>query len=112
MNTLLQDRALPVASVWLLFASRFGDADTVQTLLDANVDPNVADTEGSTSLMRSVSRGHAQVASILLQTPGIDVQRKNDWGYDAVRYLESVRTSKPEAYAQISALFVTHGVTK
>eukprot|EP00177_Eucheuma_denticulatum_P008295 GFKZ01015093.1.p2 GENE.GFKZ01015093.1~~GFKZ01015093.1.p2 ORF type:complete len:187 (+),score=14.73 GFKZ01015093.1:376-936(+) len=111
MNTLLQDRALPVPSVWLLFAARFGDADTVQTLLKDKVDPNVADTEGSTSLMRSASRGHTQVVSILLQAPGIDVQRKNDWGYDAVRYIESVRISKPEAYAQISALFATHGVT-
>lgn len=77
MNVLLEQRRLSVTDVWLLFAARVGDATAVESLIAEGANPNVADSEGSTPLMRSISRGHADVAKVLLDTPGIDVYMKN-----------------------------------
>lgn len=77
MNVLLEEQKLRVLEVWLLFAARVGDATTVESLIGEGANPNVADSEGSTPLMRSISRGHADVAKVLLGTQGIDVYKKN-----------------------------------
>ena len=77
LRSLLEDANLSVCDVWLLFASRVGDAETVSALLTDGANPNVADVEGSTPLMRSISRGHVSVAKVLLLDKRIDITIKN-----------------------------------
>lgn len=77
LRSLLEDAKLSVSDVWLLFAARVGDAETVSALLTDGANPNVADAEGSTPLMRSISRGHVSVAKVLLQDKRIDITIKN-----------------------------------
>lgn len=77
MTKLLDTKSLKVAEVWLLFAARVGDADAVKTLLDAGADVNISDAEGSTPLMRAISRGHDDTVKVILNAPGMDITRKN-----------------------------------
>lgn len=77
LSVLLEEYGLHARDAWLLLAARVGDADTVAWLLEAeDANPNVADTEGSTPLMRAVSRGHVDVARVLLQRKDINVSCK------------------------------------
>lgn len=94
MNILLEQRRLSVIDVWLLFAARVGDATTVEGLIAEGANPNVADLEGSTPLMRSISRGHADVAKVLLDTPGIDVYMKNGM-FHTIPRSRTVSSSRP-----------------
>lgn len=77
LRVLLDSAGLKLEDAWLLIAARVGDAETVEKLLKSGADPNVADTEGSTSLMRAISRGHVDAARVLLADARIDVKKKN-----------------------------------
>lgn len=77
MDKLLDECSLRVLDVWLLFAARVGDAPTVATLIGEGANVNVQDSEGSTPLMRSISRGHADVAKVLLDEPSINLSLQN-----------------------------------
>lgn len=84
MDKLLDVCVLSVLDVWLLFAARVGDAETVVALVGEGADVNVQDSEGSTPLMRCISRGHADVAEVLLDAPGIDLLLRNGKSVSAV----------------------------
>jgi len=87
-----------------------GDAPTVTALLAAGVNVNVPDAEGSTPLMRAASRGHVDAVAAVLGGPApVDVGAVNAWGYDAMIYLGSVRSSQPAAYAAIEAMLADAG---
>jgi hypothetical protein len=101
----------------LLLAARAGDEPTVRALAAGGggggqedaADVNVADAEGSTPTMRAASRGHVRVVAALLETGRVDLAQKNNWGYDAVIYSGSVRTSLPDAHAELLRMFAQYG---
>lgn len=77
LRVLLDSARLKLQDAWLLVAARVGDAETVHELLKCGADPNVADIEGSTSLMRAISRGHVDAARVLLADTRLDISKKN-----------------------------------
>lgn len=77
VNILLDEAKIAPADCWLLFAARVGDARTVSCLLRLGADVNVPDTEGSTPLMRAISRAHTDTVRLLLEAPAVDVMLSN-----------------------------------
>ncbi|KAI0560037.1 hypothetical protein FGB62_127g11 [Gracilaria domingensis] len=77
VRVLLNHVGQGVENAWLLVAARVGDGAMVKQLLDNGADPNVGDIEGSTPLMRAVSRGHVDAARVLLDDERVDVSKQN-----------------------------------
>ena len=67
----------------LFLAAGEGDAGLVQLLLAAGANPDTADPEGETCLIRSVTEGHEDVAGLLLEK-GADANRADDDGITAL----------------------------
>ena len=68
----------------LLRAARFGNADTVKTLLTSpNVDVNGVDADGNTALIEAARFGHDDVVEALLIAKA-DVSVKNKQGKTAL----------------------------
>jgi ankyrin repeat protein len=53
------------------------DADTVRRLLQRGFDPNTPNPEGETALLIAIREGSRQVVELLLDVPGVDVERRN-----------------------------------
>ena len=51
----------------LLRASREGNTDKVQTLLDAGIEVNAAADDGITALTNASAEGHSEVAYLLIE---------------------------------------------
>ena len=69
----------------LLLASKEGNLEAVQSLIEQGADVNVKDKEGATPLMRSVSRDYNAIVTLLIEK-GADVNAKNDWDYTPLKY--------------------------
>ncbi|MEL4895394.1 ankyrin repeat domain-containing protein [Crocosphaera sp. Alani8] len=69
----------------LLQATKDGDLEVVQSLVDRGADVNVKDKENATPIMRSVSRNYQEIVKLLIEQ-GADVNAINDWGYTPLKY--------------------------
>jgi len=63
--------------------ARRGNAKCIQLLLDAGADPNAMGDMSCTPLDEAVSRGHLEVAHLLLQA-GARIDPVNELGYSAL----------------------------
>ena len=72
-------------SVRLMTAASSGDANELQTLLDAGADVNATGDDGETALMAAATRGHSEAAQTLLDA-GADVNASADNGETALMY--------------------------
>ncbi|XP_063056548.1 DNA-binding protein RFXANK isoform X1 [Engraulis encrasicolus] len=61
----------------LMWASAFGEIDTVKLLLETGADPNVLARERESALTLASSRGYADIVNLLLEK-GVDVD-SYDW---------------------------------
>merc|ERR1719215_1542755 len=60
----------------LFEASRTGDVELLQELLDEGYSSDERDSQGNTLLIHAASNGHSDIAQLLLQN-GADVNAKN-----------------------------------
>ncbi|OLQ04888.1 Calcium-dependent protein kinase 2 [Symbiodinium microadriaticum] len=65
-------------------ASRDGDVDLVQRLLQVSADPDMCDHQGRTALMRASAAGHIKIAQLLL-TAGADADKADNEGTTALK---------------------------
>ena len=70
----------------LYYASKFGNEDVVDALLDAKADQNVCDHYGKSPLMVASEEGHVQIVTKLLLQENTDVNKKSQSGYTALWY--------------------------
>jgi len=68
----------------LTLASARGFETVVRRLLANNADPNIADIYGWTPLMRAVEQERPAVVRVLLGTPRVDINARNDEGDTAL----------------------------
>ena len=64
-------------------AAAAGDLDTLEDLVIANVDIDVADQDGNTALMKAASHGEADVAALLVES-GADFDSQSHEGRTAL----------------------------
>ena len=64
----------------LIECCKKGDLEGVKAALKSGADVNAMDGDGYTGLMLAISFNHNSVVALLLKTPNIDVNQKNDWG--------------------------------
>ena len=57
-----------------------GNLEGVKAALKSGADVNAMDEDGYTGLMLAISFNHNSVVALLLKTPNIDVNQKNNWG--------------------------------
>ena len=63
----------------LIYASRSGQFEVVQTLLNASsINTNAVDKNGSTPLMLASARGHSDVVKLLLRCSDVDKTKRED----------------------------------
>ena len=62
----------------LLVASREGNAEVVQSLLQHGADPTIPDRSNSSPLLHACSNGHTSVVSLLLEDERVDINDIND----------------------------------
>ncbi len=83
----------PFNKTVLMWAAENGDVETVNLLLDRNVDVNLKDTWFSgTALMRAAERGHGEIVDLLLSNYA-DVNARNKNGDTALTL--AVRSGSP-----------------
>ena len=70
----------------LAYAAETGQAAVMRTLIAAGANPNTADVNGVTPLMRSAAHGYNDCAGILLRQPGIDLNQQDLQGHTALAY--------------------------
>lgn len=86
----------------LTVASVKGHVAAVRQLLASGADPNLADIYGWTPLMRAVYEEREQVVQLLLERPGVDLDRVNDLGATAL-HLAAVKGNERLARALLLA---------
>lgn len=78
---------LGVAAASLRLASKGTNGKHVKTLIDSGIDVNIPDQKtGSTALILATIKGNMEVIKILLSAPGIDVNRENLEGKNALSF--------------------------
>lgn len=70
----------------LMIAATLGDAELIQTLLNAGADPNERNQNGTTALMMAAEHNHISVVRVLLHNPKTQVNVKDPIGRDALSY--------------------------
>ena len=70
----------------LYYASKFGNEDVVDVLLDAKADQNVCDKTGNSPLMVASERGHVQIVTKLLLQENTDINNRGYLGRTALWY--------------------------
>ena len=74
------------ATMSLVELCRYGDLEGVKAALQSNADVNRKDKYGATGLIWAVFNNHNSVVDLLLNTPTIDVNWKNDEGWCALHF--------------------------
>ncbi|CCX07593.1 ankyrin repeat-containing domain protein [Pyronema domesticum] len=77
----------------LLWACKLNWGDVVSLLLERGADVNATDFEGRTGLMQSSIRGYISIMRLLLQSPGIEIEKKDDNSWTAFFYACATRPS-------------------
>lgn len=84
------------------------DLDTVDMLLNKNVDVNIPDTKGNTPLMLAIMLGHENVFERLLAHPDIDVNVRSDDGFTAFLHAKLMRRKDFERGQRMVSLLKPH----
>merc|ERR1712130_497879 len=71
-------------NIWWVFCKK-GDLEEVKDALQRGIDVNTGE-KGRTGLMWAVRNNHNSVVELLLKTPNIDVNLKDDRGYCALHH--------------------------
>nr|NDG06401.1 ankyrin repeat domain-containing protein [Oxalobacteraceae bacterium] len=87
----------------LMMAAALGDAELIQTLLNAGADPNERNQNGTTALMMAAEHNHISVVRVLLHNPKTQVNVKDSVGRDALSY------SAARGNLEMFALLLTFG---
>ncbi len=74
----------------LIFASRGGNKEVLELLLDKGADINVADNDGNTALIFASYAGNKEIIELLLDR-GINVDAVDNHGYTALKIASSYR---------------------
>jgi len=84
-------------------AAALGDAELIQTLLNAGADPNERNQNGATALMMAAEHNHISLVRVLLHNPKTQVNVKDSLSRDALSY------SAARGNLEVFALLLTFG---
>ncbi|KAI5814649.1 ankyrin repeat-containing domain protein [Pyronema omphalodes] len=70
----------------LLWACKLNWGDVVALILERGANVNAADLEGRTGLMQASIRGYISMMKLLLQSPDIEIEKKDDNSWTAFFY--------------------------
>lgn len=87
----------------LMMAAALGDAELIQTLLNAGADPNERNQNGATALMMAAEHNHISLVRVLLHNPKTQVNVKDSLSRDALSY------SAARGNLEVFALLLTFG---
>jgi ankyrin repeat protein len=68
----------------LFYASKFGNVDVVDALLEAKADQNVCDEDHNSPLIVASQEGHVQIVNKLLLQENTDINKRGQYGHTAL----------------------------
>ena len=72
--------------------------EEVQAALQSGVDVNSRNEDGQTGLMMSLEGMHTEVASLLLEQEGIDINISDYWGNSPLHYGSGIGNRKFQSF--------------